>query len=135
MTPGTWTSTGRTAPGSTSRKSWTRPPTSNPPIRPAVRATALGSSSMSRAARRWADRADLRDVQYRTDANLSARQNIYAFQRPRIDLPAAVLDLAGLRGAETVADVGCGNGAYLAELAARGHGGAVLGADMSAGML
>jgi SAM-dependent methyltransferase len=90
---------------------------------------------MSPDAGRWADRAYLRDVQYRTDANLSARQSIYAHQRPRIDLPAAVLDLARLRGAEMVADVGCGNGAYLAELAARGHGGRVLGADMSAGML
>jgi DNA-binding transcriptional LysR family regulator len=42
----------------------------------------------------WADRAFLRGRQYRTDANLTARQSIYAYQHPRIDLQAAVLDLA-----------------------------------------
>lgn len=83
----------------------------------------------------WTDRAVLRDVQYRTDANLAARQSIYAHQRPRLDLPAWVLDLAALRGRETVADVGCGNGAYLAVLAGRRHAGRVLGVDLSVGML
>jgi SAM-dependent methyltransferase len=83
----------------------------------------------------WTDRSELRNVQYRTDANLAARQSIYAYQRPRVDLPAAVLDRAALGGRETVADVGCGNGAYLAELAARGHAGPVAGLDLSAGML
>jgi SAM-dependent methyltransferase len=86
-------------------------------------------------ARRYTDRSWLRDVQYRTDGNLAARQSIYAYQRPRLDLPAVVLGLAGLRGNETVADVGCGNGAYVAELAQRGHTGPVLGLDLSAGML
>lgn len=81
------------------------------------------------------DRDFLRQRQYRTDAHLAARQSIYQFQRPRIDLPAAVLRLAALTGAETVADIGCGNGVYLAELARRGHGGRVLGVDLSAGML
>ena len=86
-------------------------------------------------ARLFTDRSWLQDVQYRTDANLAARQSIYAYQHPRLDLPALVLGLAGLRGGETVADVGCGNGAYLAELARRGHTGPVLGLDLSAGML
>lgn len=81
------------------------------------------------------DRAHLQTQQYRSDANLAARQSIYQFQRPRIDLPAVVLDLAGLTGAETVTDVGCGNGRYLAELARRGHPGRRLGVDLSAGML
>src|SRR5689334_18707168 len=54
----------------------------------------------------WADRAFLRDVQYQTDANLAARQSIYAYQHPRLDLPARVLDLAAPRAGETVADVG-----------------------------
>jgi trans-aconitate methyltransferase len=90
---------------------------------------------MSRDASRWTDRSYLTAVQYRTDANLAARQGIYAYQRPRLDLPAAVLGLARLRGEETVADVGCGNGAYLAELAGRGHAGPVLGMDLSAGMV
>ena len=68
----------------------------------------------------WTDRCCLQQVQYGTEANLAARQSLYAHQHPPIDLPAAVLDLATLRGDETVADVGCGNGGYLAELARRG---------------
>jgi hypothetical protein len=60
----------------------------------------------------WADRSFLRDVQYRTDANLTARQSIYAYQQPPVDLIGRVLDLAlpAGRGAEVVADIGCGNG-------------------------
>ena len=83
----------------------------------------------------WNNPAFLRDVQYRTDANLAARQSIYAYQHPRIDLQARVIDLAAPTPGETVADVGCGNGAYLAELARRGFTGRVLGLDMSLGML
>jgi SAM-dependent methyltransferase len=74
-------------------------------------------------------------VQYRTDANLAARQSIYAYQHPPLDLHARVLDLAAPAPGEVVADVGCGNGAYLAGLAGRGFAGRVLGADLSAGML
>lgn len=83
----------------------------------------------------WAGRSLVRGVQYRTDANLAARQSLYRWQRPRLDLPPLVLDLAGLRGSETVTDVGCGNGAYLADLARRGHQGPVPGMDLSPGML
>ncbi len=83
----------------------------------------------------WNNPAFLRDVQYRTDANLAARQSIYAYQLPRIDLPARVLDLAAPAPGEVVADVGCGNGAYLAELARRGFACRVLGLDLSPGML
>ena len=73
------------------------------------------------SADRWADSAFLRDVQYRTDANLAARQSIYAYQDPPSNLMGQVLDLAAPAGPEVVADVGCGNGLYLAELARRGH--------------
>lgn len=83
----------------------------------------------------WTDGGALTSGQYRTAANLAARQSAYAFQRPRIDLPATVLDLARLDGTETVADIGCGNGAYLAELIRRGHSGRAVGVDLSAGML
>jgi SAM-dependent methyltransferase len=82
----------------------------------------------------WTDRG-LLGGQYRTDANLAARQSVYAFQRPRIDLPATVLSLARLEGTEIVADIGCGNGAYLAGLSQRDHGGRAIGVDLSAGML
>jgi ubiquinone/menaquinone biosynthesis C-methylase UbiE len=83
----------------------------------------------------WNNAAFLRDVQYRTDANLAARQSIYAYQQPRFDLPARVIDLAAPAPGATVADVGCGNGAYLAELARRKFAGRVLGLDLSPGML
>jgi SAM-dependent methyltransferase len=81
------------------------------------------------------DKSYLTAMQYQTDANLAARQSIYAFQQPKIDLVASVLGLAGLDGPETVADVGCGNGIYLAGLARRGHAGRLLGVDLSPGML
>jgi SAM-dependent methyltransferase len=81
------------------------------------------------------DQAYLTAVQYRTDQNLAARQSIYAFQRPQVDLVATVLDLAGLSGTETVADIGCGNGIYEAGLARRGHAGRLVGVDLSPGML
>jgi SAM-dependent methyltransferase len=81
------------------------------------------------------DRDYLRQRQYGTDEHLATRQSIYQFQQPAVDLPARVLDLAALTGAETVADVGCGNGRYLAELARRGHRGRTLGLDLSPGML
>jgi len=81
------------------------------------------------------DRAYLTGVQYRTEKNLAARQLVYAYQQPKIDLAATVIDLAALGGAETVAEIGCGNGIYLAELTRRGHAGRLLGADLSPGML
>jgi SAM-dependent methyltransferase len=83
----------------------------------------------------WTNQPYLREVQYKTDVNLAARQSIYTYQRPRIDLARETLGLAALDGQEAVADVGCGNGLYLAELARREHEGPVLGVDMSPGML
>ena len=65
----------------------------------------------------------LRGTQYKTDANLAARQSIYAYQQPRVDLAARVLDLAAPAPSDTIADIGCGNGMYLAELAKRGFAG------------
>jgi SAM-dependent methyltransferase len=89
---------------------------------------------VTEATSRWADQEFLTE-QYRTDANLRARQSIYAFQQPVIDLPAAVVHLLGTRGNETVVDVGCGNGRYLSELRKQGHTGPVIGLDTSVGML
>jgi SAM-dependent methyltransferase len=74
-------------------------------------------------------------VQYRDDTNLAARQSIYVYQQPRVNLIASVLDLAQLTGRETVAEIGCGNGPYLAELARRRHAGRLLGLDLSPGMV
>ncbi len=94
-----------------------------------------GADRSGLAAGLWADTSFLREVQYKTDVCLAARQSIYAYQQPPVDLMGRVLELAVTTGAELVADIGCGNGLYLAELARRGHAGPVLGADMSPGML
>src|ERR1700745_1821720 len=100
--------------------------------------TARSGPTRSRAAQRvldvtdpWANRDYLRGTQYKTDTNLAARQSIYAYQPPRIELPARVPDLAAPARSGTVVDVGCGNGMYLAELARRGFRGRVLGIDLS----
>jgi SAM-dependent methyltransferase len=81
------------------------------------------------------DRSYLTAIQYRTQANLAARQSIYAYQQPPRDLARAVVGLAALAGGETVADIGCGNGSYLAELVRQRQAGRILGLDLSAGML
>lgn len=83
----------------------------------------------------WGNPAFLRGNQYKTDANLVARQSIYAYQHPRIDLQARVLDLVTPASSDIILDVGCGNGTYLAELARRGLAGRALGVDLSFGML
>jgi SAM-dependent methyltransferase len=77
----------------------------------------------------------LTEQQYATDRNLAARQSIYAFQVPSIDVAGRALDLAGMRGDEQVLDIGCGNGGYLGTLRARSHRGLMCGADLSVGML
>lgn len=78
-------------------------------------------------------------TQYKTDRKLAARQRFWAASRrdPPFELFPWVLDLAGLNGASSsdVLDVGCGNGAYEAELARRGHRGTVCAVDSSRGML
>ncbi|HYS30671.1 MAG TPA: class I SAM-dependent methyltransferase [Streptosporangiaceae bacterium] len=83
----------------------------------------------------WADRAFLRDIQYADDRNLAARQSIYAYCEHKADLPALVIGSLDLGGHEVVADVGCGNGLYLAELASHGHRAPAAGVDLSPGML
>ena len=72
---------------------------------------------------------------YATDEHLRARQALWARLEPDVPLIPWVLDLAGLEGDEAVLDAGCGNGAYLAGLAERGHRGRVFGLDLSPGML
>src|SRR5215831_8272720 len=84
---------------------------------------------------RVVDRDYLTGVQYASDANLAARQSIYRFLQPPIRVVPWAIDLADLRGDERVLDVGCGNGLYLGELAARRHRGPVVAVDLSPGML
>ncbi len=78
-------------------------------------------------------------TQYATDVNLAKRQRLWTESRrdPEFDLFPWVLDLAEIRDGDTrrVLDVGCGNGVYESLLRARGHVGARLSLDLSAGML
>jgi SAM-dependent methyltransferase len=71
--------------------------------------------------------------QYAGLERLAARQSLWAL-RAGPALHTTVLDRAGLTGSETVLDVGCGSGIYLAELRRRGHTGMIVGLDRSAGM-
>ena len=73
------------------------------------------------------------ETQYADDGNLRARQRLWDQEEPRFDLVAWVLDLADVRPGRRVLDVGCGNGAYLRALSARGA--ATVGCDLSFGML
>jgi len=70
---------------------------------------------------------------YADSRPLAARQAIYRWQRPPVDLPGLALarlrDVAGL-----VVDVGCGNRRYLTRLAAGRPDLRVLGLDLSPGM-
>lgn len=83
----------------------------------------------------WSAGGYLREVQYANPSNLNARAAIYAYQQPHVDWYDWVLDLVSLTGGETILDVGCGPGAYLAALRRRGHRGLAVGLDFSAGML
>jgi SAM-dependent methyltransferase len=65
-------------------------------------------------------------TQYATDANLAARQALWAVSDPPFELVPWVLDLAGV--GRTV-DIGCGNGSYLVERPD------AVGMDLSPGML
>jgi SAM-dependent methyltransferase len=71
--------------------------------------------------------------QYGNTDRLTARQSLWALRKAPA-LPAVVLDRAELAGTETILDVGCGNGTYLAELVRRGHTGPIVGIDRSPAM-
>lgn len=72
-------------------------------------------------------------TQYEDDRNLWARQRLWDQRRPPFDLVGWVLDLAGIGPGLRVLDVGCGNGAYLRAVQARGA--EAVGCDLSLGML
>ncbi|MFE6766489.1 class I SAM-dependent methyltransferase [Streptomyces sp. NPDC057689] len=61
------------------------------------------------------DRSLLSTKAYGTGQHLAARQSLYRWQKPSYDLPRIVVDeLADVRG--VVADVGCGNGKFVARV-------------------
>jgi len=81
------------------------------------------------------DRAFLTETAYADDANLAARQAIYRYQVEPFQFFPWALDQVEWRGNERVADVGCGRGQYLAHLAGEKKAGALVGLDLSTGML
>src|SRR5690606_23749244 len=64
---------------------------------------------------------------------LRTRQRLWSYHTGRSWMDDA-LDTVGARGGETVLDVGCGAGRWLAALRRRGHTGRLLGVDISPGM-
>jgi SAM-dependent methyltransferase len=72
-------------------------------------------------------------AQYADDHNLRARQRLWQYQSPFLDIVSWVLDLGAVSPGRRVLDAGCGNGMYLRALRER-HARAV-GCDLSAGML
>lgn len=81
-----------------------------------------------------ATEAGVLDSLYRTDAGLAARQAIYRFLRRPVDMPGqALATLRDVTG--PVADIGCGNGAYVARFLVERPDLNVLALDLSLGML
>jgi len=76
----------------------------------------------------------LRERQYAGADKLAARQRLWRYRPDTGSHAGGRLDLLELAGVESVLDLGCGNGVYLAELRRRGHGGLLVGADLSLGM-
>ncbi|MGY9066963.1 class I SAM-dependent methyltransferase [Streptomyces sp. CAS3] len=80
------------------------------------------------------DRNLLSTKAYGTGQHLAARQSLYRWQTPRHDLPGIVVnELAGIRG--VVADVGCGNGTFVARVREARPDLSVLPMDVSRGIL
>ncbi|MCG7526650.1 hypothetical protein MHW47_19620 [Streptomyces sp. OfavH-34-F] len=80
------------------------------------------------------DRGLLSSKAYGSGQYLAARQSLYRWQAPRHDLPGIVTgELAGVRG--VVADVGCGNGKFVARVREDRPDLTVLPMDVSPGIL
>ncbi|MFJ3883583.1 class I SAM-dependent methyltransferase [Streptomyces sp. NPDC090077] len=80
------------------------------------------------------DRSLLSTKAYGTGQHLSARQSLYRWQTPRHDLPGIVVDqLQNTHGA--VADVGCGNGKFVARVRQERPDLSVIPMDVSHGIL
>ncbi|HZU72536.1 MAG TPA: class I SAM-dependent methyltransferase [Acidimicrobiales bacterium] len=70
---------------------------------------------------------------YATDDNLVKRQSIFSYLDPETSSGGSPIDRVEWSPEDSVADLGCGNGLWLAH--ARNQAGWVLGLDMSLGML
>ena len=79
------------------------------------------------------DKSVLLSRQDATGANLAARADIYSWQKPTFDFVGWVLDQHRWQIGDRVLDLGCGYGAYVPHLKARGA--EVIAVDLSMGML
>jgi SAM-dependent methyltransferase len=80
----------------------------------------------------WGDLA----AQYADGDPLRARIETHQrYSEPRVDLDARCRERLGLRGDESLLDVGCGPGLFLAYLRRSGHRGRLVGLDQSPGMI
>ncbi|WP_051392754.1 class I SAM-dependent methyltransferase [Glycomyces arizonensis] len=66
--------------------------------------------------------------------NLKAREGIFSYRRPQVDMPGMVIDRIGAEP-KRILDVGCGSGRYLSRLREAFPGAEVIGVDLSPGML
>ncbi|WP_051326382.1 class I SAM-dependent methyltransferase [Glycomyces tenuis] len=72
---------------------------------------------------------------YRRGAgNLKAREGIFSYRRPQVDMPGMVIDRIG-PDPKRILDVGCGSGRYLLRLRESFPEAEVIGVDRSPGML
>ncbi|MCC3328286.1 class I SAM-dependent methyltransferase [Nocardia abscessus] len=74
--------------------------------------------------------------EYATTTPLQVRIDTHTHHSEHPDDPiSAVLDALELTGTEALADIGCGDGRFLAQLAEHGHRGRLVGVDNSAAMV
>lgn len=86
-----------------------------------------GGRTMSERFRSW-------DNYREGEGNLRARQALYDYRRPQIDLQGTVVDRITLPP-KRIVDVGCGNGMYLTRLREAFPEAEVIGVDRSPGMI
>lgn len=79
-------------------------------------------------------RTKLAGSAYKDEADLAARQSLYAWQQPRYDLPGIVLEHLP-SSITSVLDLGCGNGKFLRRIRRERPQALVIGADISPGIL
>lgn len=80
------------------------------------------------------DSAVLAGSAYADERNLQSRQSLYSWQHPTYDLPALVMERLPT-SAETILDMGCGNGTYLTRIRREMPWLNTIGLDVSAGIL
>lgn len=74
--------------------------------------------------------------EYGSPDALQVRIATHEHYSERVDNPTSkVLEALQLTGAEAIADIGCGDGRFLAQLAEGGHRGRLIGVDTSPGMI